>query len=88
MAVHGWVRNESTNQNQSYDSANSFEDLVCGGGLDCDPFQDIDFVVEGQHAGLACPPCYHYHRLASRVVEVGSEWCRQVGGMVMCQTTF
>jgi len=55
---------------------------ICGEGFDCNPFQDIDFVVEGRHSGLA-RPCCSYYRLASRAVEVGLKWCARVDGMVM-----
>ena len=69
------MQNESTDPNQTQDSADGSEDLVCEGGFNCVLVQDTDSVVEKQHLGLVCACCHHrrlgLERTSRTAVEVG-----------------
>ena len=80
ITARGWTQNENTNPNQSQDGASGSKNLVCGGGFDCVPFQNINPVIEKRHSGLARVR-WHY-ALASMMVEVGCKGYSQVNGRV------
>ena len=86
MKVYRRTQKKTANPDQSQDSANGLEDLLCGGGFDCVPVQGINSVVEG-YFDVWCG-CCHYQRLGvrrtGRVVEVEFNGCRQLHADARC----
>ena len=81
------MQDESTDPDQSLDSANGPGDLFRGGGVNCVPIWDIDSIVGAQRRfDVACvlPLLLADVRHPSRVMEVEFEGYGQLDGRDVC----
>jgi len=54
MRAQKRTQDESTNPNQNRDSTRCPEDILCVGGFDCIPVQDVGSVVEDRRLDVSC----------------------------------